>query len=50
MNEDDDLMAAMEDELMAQLEAEQEALLTEQADQDGDGPAKTLSDLASKFE
>jgi len=50
MNEDDDLMAAMEDELMAQLEAEQEALLTEQADQDGDGAAKTLADLASKFE
>ena len=50
MNEDADLMAAMEDEIMAQLEAEQEALLTEPADQEGAGTAKTLADLASKFE
>ncbi len=49
-DEDDDLMAAMEDELMAQLEAEQEALLTEQADQDENSDNKTLADLASKFE
>ncbi len=49
-DEDDDLMAAMEDELMAQLEAEQEALLTEQADQDENSDTKTLADLASKFE
>ncbi len=49
-DEDDDLMAAMEDELMAQLEAEQEALLTEQADQDENSDSKTLADLASKFE
>jgi segregation and condensation protein B len=49
-DEDDDIMAAMEDELMAQLEAEQEALLTEQADQDENSDTKTLADLASKFE
>jgi segregation and condensation protein B len=47
---DDDeeaLAAAMEEEMIAQLEAEQEALLEEQDKEDGE---KTLSDLANKFD
>ncbi len=49
-DEDDELMAAMEDEMMAQLEKEQAQLQSEQVDQDEKGESKTLSDLASKFE
>jgi segregation and condensation protein B len=49
-NEDDELMAAMEDEMMAQLEEEQAQLHSEQAEENDKGDSKTLSDLASKFE
>lgn len=45
-DDEDELAAAMEEEMIAQLEAEQEALLEEQDKEEGE---KTLSDLANKF-
>lgn len=46
-DDEDELAAAMEEEMIAQLEAEQEALLEEQDKEEGE---KTLSDLANKFD
>ncbi|WP_396586995.1 SMC-Scp complex subunit ScpB [Bermanella sp. R86510] len=51
-SDDDALQAAMEEEMMAQLEAEQEALLEEQAQETNEGEQnhKSLSDLANKLD
>ena len=48
--DEDELAAAMEEEMMAQLEDEQAQLLTEQTESNDENASKTLSDLASKFE